>query len=230
MCKGALLVTDILDSVLSDARDAGPAVLHRVRVTAVTADSAAVSYVDDGREVSGVLPVSAANPRFSWSAGSVFDALRISDAPHVQFSCSDVRVVERLYASVVPDIRSGDVVVMGVVRVAGARTKIAVASTREGLDPVAALIGRGHNRVDYVKAALGGEQVDVIAWNPVREVFLSNALQPARVSDVRIDESAEVGYARVESHQMAAAVGGKGLNSLLAGELVGLQQVKILSA
>ena len=107
------------------------------------------------------------------------------------------------------------------------RTKIAVASAREGLDPVAALVGRSHNRVDYVKDHLLGEQVDVVSYHPDPHIFLANALQPAKVTDVAIDESKDIGFAKAPSHQMAAAVGQQGLNSSLAAALIGISSVKI---
>jgi transcription antitermination factor NusA-like protein len=221
-------MTSLIDALLDAPVATGQARTERVTITALSPDSAVVTPNEGGTVAE--MPVSSSNELFPWVAGSEFIALRTSTREHDQYSATDPRIVERLFASIVPDIRNGDIIIKATVRRAGARTKIAVASTREGLDPVAALIGRGHNRVDYVKAALGGEQVDVVSWHPEPLVFLANALQPAEVKNVKIDEERQCAYASAPRHQMAAAVGGGGLNASLAAALLGLGSVKISQA
>lgn len=222
-----------MDSVIADLMDlddAYPVRAVTAEITAASADSALVSFAgQNGQSTSGILPVSAYTAGPVWGVGDKLVALQVASTPKAMVSMTDARIVERLFAGVCPELREGRVRVMGVVRRAGQRTKIAVAPCEEGLDAVAALVGRAHNRVDYVKACLGGEQVDVVAWHPDKAVFLANALQPAEVVDVVIDEGKQVAVAHAPKHQMAAAVGNGGLNSALAGELSGLN-VKIAVA
>lgn len=136
--------------------------------------------------------------------------------------CSAARpdLVAALYAGVSPEVRSGAVRIMNVARVPGVRSKVAVAATREGVDPVAALVGREANRVLYVSRMLGGERIDVVPFNDDLAIFAKNAMAPASVDSVEVDPSGRV-LVFVQPHQMPAAVGGGGLNSHLAGELLG---------
>lgn len=221
-------MSSLLENLLEEEVVRETPKLLKLSVVDLNADSALVTYQEvGGAVVTGALPVNAANPRMKWEVGAQAWGVRVASNPQPMLNCTDTLVVERAFASVVPEIRTGEIQVMGAVRKAGMRTKIAVASAREGLDPVAALVGRSHNRVDYVKELLLGEQVDVVAYHPDTKVFLANALQPAKVSGVSIDEKKEMGYAKAPGHQMAAAVGTGGLNSALAASLVGLAGVKI---
>lgn len=222
-----------MESFISDLVETGPEFepkAYTCTITAATADSAMVSFVDDhGRTATGVLPVSGYLPGTTWGVGDRLVALQVSEAPKAVFTQSSPVLVEHLFAGVCPEMRSGQVRIMAIVRRAGVRTKVAVAATQPGVDAVAAFVGRTHNRVDAVKRALGGEQVDVVAWHEDPRVFLANALQPAEVSLVEIDDSKTSAVAYAPKHQMAAAVGNGGLNSALAGELVGLN-VKIAAS
>ena len=109
---------------------------------------------------------------------------------------------------------------MSIARAAGLRSKVAVASTGGTADPVAAMIGRDANRVKLVSQLLEGERIDIVAWSPVTETYLKNALAPAKVSRVQVTERGATAFA--PAHQMSAAVGSSGLNSQLAGQLIGL--------
>jgi len=142
------------------------------------------------------------------------------DGPRPVCSASRPELVAALYAGVSPEVRSGSVRIMNVARLAGVRSKVAVAATREGVDPVAALVGREANRVLYVSSQLGGERIDVVPFNDDLAVFAKNAMAPAAVDSVEVDVSGRV-LVFVQPHQMPAAVGGGGLNSHLAGELLG---------
>jgi len=143
-------------------------------------------------------------------------------APAARPVCSAARpdLVAALYAGVTPEVRSGSVRIMNVARIPGVRSKVAVAATREGVDPVAALVGREANRVLYVSRMLGGERIDVVPFNNDLAIFAKNAMAPAAVDAVEVDPSGKV-LVFVQPHQMPAAVGGGGLNSHLAGDLLG---------
>lgn len=198
-------------------------------VSAANADAALLHVAGPDGVQTGVMPVTEFYPNRRWAVGETYTLVQLDAGPRPLLSAVRPQLVEALMVGISPEVRAGAVRVMGVARRPGLRTKVAVAATEAGVDPIAACVGRHHNRVDYLKAALLGEQVDIIAWHPDRAVFLRNALQPAAVSDVVIDEEARTAVAAAPSHQMSAAVGGGGLNSALAGHLVGLQ-VRIVTA
>lgn len=201
-------------------------------VVSSNADAAMLSFVHGGHEVTGALPVTEQPDAHQWVPGAVHavvlcEPIMPGGLPRLSLVRSEL--VSETLASLSPEVRAGDVRIMGVARRPGLRTKIAVASTVAGLDPIAACVGRSHNRVDALRSALGGEQVDIIAWHPDQEQFLRNALQPASISNITIDATARTAIAATPHHQMSAAVGAAGLNSALAGKLVGLM-VKIVAA
>jgi N utilization substance protein A len=203
--------------------------LATATVTAANADAALLSFTVNGETVIGTMPITEFLPGQRWSEGMVVTALVCDDSSRPLLSMARPEILTALLAGVSPEVRSGAVVVKAIARRAGTRTKIAVAATEAGVDPIAACVGRQHNRVDYLKKTLFGEQVDIIAWNPDREIYLRNALQPANISEIAIDTDTRTAVATAPSHQMSAAVGGGGLNSALAGQLVGLQ-VRIVPA
>lgn len=145
--------------------------------------------------------------------------------PRPTVSATTPELVRALFAGVSPEVRTGRVRIMAVARAAGIRSKVAVAATVADLDPVAPLVGPRANRVRAVAAALGGERIDVVAWHPDRERYLVAALAPAAVTRVVFDDAIGLATAFAPVHQMAAAVGAGGLNSALAGQLVGTKVV-----
>jgi transcription termination/antitermination protein NusA len=166
-------------------------------------------------------------PRSEWyeaqplpPVGTVLQLLVISGDGLPVCSATSPLFPQALFEAITPEARTGAVRVMGVARAAGKRTKVAVAATVAGVDPIAACVGKGANRVRYVSELLGGERVDVVAWHPDPAVYVANALAPAAVEQVVIAD----GTARVAAanHQMAAAVGAGGQNSALASRLVGI--------
>lgn len=225
---------DMLNALGIDLPEAAEGFEPRIvtgTIDSVGPDAALVKFYAGGRMRTGVLPVTEALRGRGWEAGAVHTLLQCDPLiPGIRPVLSAVRpgFVEAVLTGVAPEVRDGRVRVMGVARRPGARTKVAVATTVAGLDPVGACVGRRHNRVDAIRAALGGEQVDIVAWHPDPHMFLANALQPAQVDRVVIDPATKTATAHAQPHQMAAAVGGGGLNSLLAGRLVGVQ-VRIVS-
>jgi transcription termination/antitermination protein NusA len=129
-------------------------------------------------------------------------------------------LVALLAEGIVPELRDGRVRIMGVSRAPGVRTKIAVAATVDDIDPVNVMVGRSANRVRSLGRMLANERVDIVAWHPDPAVYLANSLAPAAVLGVEI--SGDEATARVPQHQMAGAVGERGLNASLAGQLVGV--------
>jgi len=211
------LVADLLD--VSSSFE--PRVVNAV-VVAANADSASCRFTGpDGKELTGILPLTECPPATSWSAGTALTVVQVSEGSRPMLSMTSPALVAALVAGVSPEVRLGTVRVMAVSRRAGVRTKVAVAATVAGVDPVGACVGRSHNRVDAIKKSLGGEQVDIVAWHPDPEVFLARCMQPAAVERVVIDTDKGVATVYAPKHQMSAAVGQHGLNSILAGDLVG---------
>lgn len=126
-------------------------------------------------------------------------------------------------AGLIPEVRDGKVRMMSIARAAGVRAKVAVAATDAHTDPVAACVGRRASRWRAAVNELGGERLDFVLFDPDPTVYVANALAPAEVRKVQIVGGQA--NASVARHQMAAAVGSSGLNSRLAGWLVGMPVV-----
>lgn len=192
-----------------------------VPVHTFTVVSIAEGFVEgtltDGR--SAVLPQSEAPSSLKLVPGASFPVSFMVDSDRPVCTASSPDLVAALYAGISPEVRNGSVRIMNVSRLPGTRSKVAVAATQEGVDPVAALVGREANRVAYVSRLLGGERIDVIPFNDDLTVFAKNAMAPAIVESVEFSDNKAIVF--VHPHQMPAAVGGSGLNSHLAGELIG---------
>ena len=158
-----------------------------------------------------------------FTVGAVLVLEQLSAPPRPTLSAVRPELVAMLLDGPVPEVRSGTVQVMDVARQPGERAKVAVASTEEGVDPVASCVGRGANRVKSVIELLGGERVDVVSWHPDAATYLRNALAPAAVRAVHIDLDRRRAVVVAPAHTMPAAVGNHGLNASLAGRLVGLR-------
>ena len=120
-----------------------------------------------------------------------------------------------------PEIQAGTVEIRAIAREAGSRSKMAVASRQEGLDPVGATVGQRGGRVQAVVAELGGEKIDVIPWSDDPEVFVANALSPAQVVSVEIDEDERIASVTVPERMLSLAIGREGQNARLAAKLTG---------
>ena len=175
-----------------------------------------------------ILPASEWYPAARFPAvGTKLQLVQLTDEVLPVCSATTPELPRLLFEAVTPEIRTGQVRIMGLARSAGKRTKLAVATTVEGVDPIAACVGRGANRVKFVSSMLTGERIDVVAWSPDVALFAANALAPASVT--RSSLQAGVVHVEVPAHQMSAAVGAAGQNSALASRLVGVP-VSITSA
>jgi N utilization substance protein A len=190
--------------------------VHTFTVSSV-ADGFVEGTLKDGRQA--VLPQSEAPSTLKLTPGSSFPVVFMVDSDRPVCTASTPDLVAALYAGIAPEVRTGAVRIMNVSRLPGVRSKVAVAATQDGLDPVAALVGRDANRVSYVARLLGGERIDVVPFNDDLTVFAKNAMAPAVVESVEFQDGKAIVF--VLPHQMPAAVGGSGLNSHLAGELIG---------
>lgn len=141
--------------------------------------------------------------------------------PEIILSRSHPDIVRRMFELEVPEIAAGAVVIKAIAREAGARTKIAVMSTKEEIDPIGACVGQRGTRVQTIINELGGEKIDIIAWdeNPVK--FITNALSPAKAISVRLDEEQKTAKVEVVEDQLSLAIGKHGQNVRLAVKLTG---------
>jgi N utilization substance protein A len=121
----------------------------------------------------------------------------------------------------VPEIADGLVEIRGVAREPGYRSKIAVESHAQGVDPVGACVGPRGSRVRMVVSELRGEKIDIIPWNTEPARFVAKALSPARVREVYIDDETKEATVVVPNDQLALAIGKEGLNARLAARLTG---------
>jgi N utilization substance protein A len=141
--------------------------------------------------------------------------------PQVILSRRDPELIKTLFELEVPEIADGLVEIRGVAREPGYRSKIAVESHAQGVDPVGACVGPRGSRVRMVVSELRGEKIDIIPWNPEPARFVAKALSPARVREVYIDDESRDATVVVPDDQLALAIGKEGLNARLAARLTG---------
>ena len=141
--------------------------------------------------------------------------------PQIVVSRSHPEFIRALFELEVPELVDGDIEIKAIAREAGHRTKIAVASNDPNVDPVGACVGARGSRVRQVVNELKGEKVDIVEWNDDSRAFIAEALSPARVQDVQIDEEEQTATVTVPDHQLSLAIGKEGQNARLAARLSG---------
>lgn len=185
-------------------------------------------YVDLGR-VTGVLPYDEQIPGERYRTGERIRCLlaSVEETPRgifLKLSRSSGKFLERLFALEAPELQSGVVEIKAVAREAGSRSKVAVHSNDDHVDPVGSLVGQRGVRVSTVMSELGGEKIDIIEWSEAAEQFIEDALSPAKVLSVEIVED-ETGAKRaqveVSEDQQSLAIGRGGQNVRLAAKLTG---------
>ena len=150
------------------------------------------------------------------------DVRREPRGPQIFLSRTDPQFMAELFKMEVPEIYDGIIEIKAVARDPGSRAKIAVISYDSSIDPVGACVGMRGSRVQAVVNELQGEKIDIIPWNEDQPTFLVNALQPAEVSKVVLDEEAERIVVVVPEEQLSLAIGRRGQNVRLASQLTGL--------
>ena len=150
------------------------------------------------------------------------DVRRLSRGPQVVISRTHPGLVKRLFELEVPEIADGVVEIRSIAREPGARSKVAVSSTDERLDPVGACVGPKGSRVRTVVGELRGERVDVVLWSDDPAQCVSHALSPAKVSRVIVDRENNYATVIVPDDQLSLAIGKEGQNARLAARLTGL--------
>ena len=151
----------------------------------------------------------------------VYDVRREQRGPQIFLSRTHPQFMAKLFAQEVPEIYDGIIEIKSVARDPGSRAKIAVISHDSSIDPVGACVGMRGSRVQAVVDELQGEKIDIIPWSPDAATFIVNALQPAEVAKVVLDEEAERIEVVVPDEQLSLAIGRRGQNVRLASQLTG---------
>jgi len=141
--------------------------------------------------------------------------------PQVILSRRDPELIRTLFELEVPEVADGLVEIRAVAREPGYRSKIAVQSHAQGVDPVGACVGPRGSRVRMVVSELRGEKIDIIPWNPEPARFIAKALSPARVREVLVDDESREATVLVPNDQLSLAIGKEGMNARLAARLTG---------
>jgi N utilization substance protein A len=178
------------------------------------------------REAEAIIPYREQNHREHFHQGDTIRAVlkRIEETPkgpRLILSRGDPMFVKALFKIEVPEIQQAVVEIRATAREAGSRTKIAVSSRDDSIDPVGACVGLKGSRVQAVVNELGGERIDIVPWSPDPERFAKLSLAPARVARVFSDPDSKTIQAIVDEDQLSLAIGRNGQNVRLASELTG---------
>ena len=178
------------------------------------------------RKAEAIVPYREQNHREHFHQGDTIRAVlkRLEETPkgpRLILSRGDPLFVIALFKLEVPEIQQGIVEVRGIAREVGSRTKVAVISRDDAIDPVGACVGLKGSRVQAVVNELGGERIDIVPWSPDPERFARLALAPARVAKVFSDPASKTIQAVVDEDQLSLAIGRNGQNVRLASELTG---------
>jgi N utilization substance protein A len=182
--------------------------------------------LDVGNNVEAVLATSEQSTVEHYRIGQnvkayVLEVRRSSRGPQILVSRTHKGFLKRLFELEVPEVHAGTVEIKAIAREPGSRSKVAVSSRQEGLDPVGATVGQRGARVQAVVAELGGEKIDIIPWNDDASIFVANALSPAQVIGVDIDEEHRIANVTVPERMLSLAIGREGQNARLAARLTG---------
>jgi N utilization substance protein A len=185
------------------------------------------TVVDLGRG-EGIMRRNDSIPREVFNIGDrirtyIYDVRPEAKGPQVMLSRSHPGFMAKLFAQEVPEVYDGVIEIRAAARDAGSRAKMAVLSNDSSIDPVGACVGMRGSRVQAVVAELQGEKIDIIQWNADEPTFIVNALAPAEVSKVVLDEEADRVEVVVPDEQLSLAIGRRGQNVRLASQLTGWQ-------
>ena len=190
-------------------------------------------FVDMGR-ATGLLPYEEQIPGERFSQGERVRAYlyRVEESPRgvfLRLSRSHPKFLEKLFEAETPELASGAVIIKAIAREAGYRSKIAAEAKDTHIDPVGALVGQRGVRVSTVMSELRGEKIDVIEWSADPKKFIEEALSPAKILDIKINEEEKTAVVHVSEDQQSLAIGKGGQNVRLAAKLTGWK-IDIVSA
>lgn len=182
-------------------------------------------FVDLGR-ATGILPREEQIPGERYRQGERIRAylFHVEEGPrgiNLKLSRSHPMFIAKLFAMEVPEIANGVVLIKSIAREAGSRAKMAVSSNEENVDPVGSCVGQRGVRVATIINELGGEKIDIIPWSENAENFIMNALSPAKIESVKLNEDERLANVIVGEDQFSLAIGKGGQNVRLAAKLTG---------
>ncbi|MEN9614377.1 MAG: transcription termination/antitermination protein NusA [Candidatus Parcubacteria bacterium] len=183
------------------------------------------TFIDLGR-ATGLLPFEEQIPGERYAQGERIRGylFKVEDSPRgvfLKLSRSHPKFLEKLFAVEAPEVASGAVEIKAVAREAGARSKVAVFSHDDHIDPVGSMVGQRGVRVSTVTSELGGEKIDIIPWSADPKKFIEESLSPAKVLSVKINEVEKKATVEVAEDQQSLAIGKGGQNVRLAAKLTG---------
>lgn len=182
-------------------------------------------YIDLGR-TEAILAPAEQMPGEEYRPGDriktyIVEVKKTTKGPQIILSRTHPGLLKRLFELEVPEIHEGIVEIKSVAREAGSRSKIAVHSRHEDVDPVGACVGPKGSRVQAIVNELKGEKIDIVRWSPDPSQFVANALSPAKVLAVVINEEEKIAQVVVPDYQLSLAIGKEGQNARLAAKLTG---------
>lgn len=174
----------------------------------------------------GILPLSERIPgeEYSFNNRMKFFVLEIKkgySGPQIILSRTHPGLIKKMFEQEVPELTEGIVEIKSIVREAGSRTKMAVWSNDEKIDPIGACVGQKGMRVNAVMSLMGDEKIDIIKYNEDPAEYIKSALSPAKVSDVQINEEEKSAFVTVPEYQLSLAIGKEGQNARMAARLTG---------
>lgn len=181
--------------------------------------------VDFGK-VTGVLPGDQQSPRDRYRPGArmkfyVAAVAMTPRGPEIVLSRTHIGMVKEIFRQEIPEINENLIEIKGVARDPGYRSKVAVFTSDESIDPIGSCIGQRGGRINTIIEELGGEKIDVILYNENSTDYIANALSPARVLDVKLNDAERIADVSVAPDQFSLAIGRSGQNVRLAAELTG---------
>jgi len=182
-------------------------------------------YVDLGR-TEAIMPASEQVRTERYRVGQrlrvvIVQVIRTARGPRVVVSRSHPDLLRRLLELEVPEVHNGTVEIKAIAREGGLRSKVAVAARQQGIDPVGCCVGLRGIRIQNIVNELNGEKIDVIQWSPDSATFITNALSPAQIVSVQLDQEAKIATVVVPDRQLSLAIGKEGQNARLAAKLTG---------
>lgn len=182
-------------------------------------------YIDLGK-IEAVLGPNEQMPGEEYNFGDrlklyIVEVRKANKGPQIVVSRTHPGLIKRLFEHEVPEIYDGIVEIKGIAREAGSRTKIAVYSHDENVDPTGACIGQKGSRVQNIVDELKGEKIDVIKWSKDSQEYIASALSPAKVLSVSTEEKEKSARVVVMDYQLSLAIGKEGQNARLAAKLTG---------
>lgn len=183
-----------------------------------------VVLVEVGNRVNGIILPDDQLPSEPYRSG---DRLKVylsgvnmtTKGPEILLSRTHPEIVRKLFSQEIPEVAGGTVTVRGVAREAGSRSKVAVSSSAQNVDPIGSCIGQRGSRIQTIIQELGGEKIDIVEWHEDAATFIGRALSPAKVKSVEVDEAAHTAQAHVVTDQLSLAIGRGGQNVRLAARL-----------